>query len=211
MRTPISCCHGRSCIARLMWRGQLLPIAAALLLSSCRPVTNMPQPAQDMPPAPALAAVTPGVVLARQGTYLFVVWTLERSDYAAFDVCDFGAGVEPVPAYEAWGARIVVYPHGDTPDGTIGFVGMQEYPLDLGGKTVTPITSIPFVVDDHAQIVCVETNGSAIVELFGTLYQVDAGKDLTILREGIVSGCRTIVTYQFINHGWLGPDQITIY
>lgn len=186
-------------------------IAALLLVSSCRPVTTMPQPAQDMPPSPALAAVTPGVVLVPQGKYLFVEWTLEIPDYVAFYVCDFGMGVAPTPAYEEMGARIVVYTPGDTPESTIGFVGMREYILDWGGETVSPIPSIPFIFDDHAQIVRVETNGSAIVELFGTLYKLDAGKDLTILWEDVVHGCRTIVSYQFINHGWLGPDRITIY
>ena len=56
---------------------QGLAIAAALLLSSCRPVTNVPRPTPNMPQSPAVAAVTPGVDLVPQGTYLFVVWTLE--------------------------------------------------------------------------------------------------------------------------------------
>jgi hypothetical protein len=190
---------------------QGLAIAASLILSSCRPVTTEPQPAQDMPPSPALAAVTPGVVLVPQGKYLFVEWTLEIPYRAAISVCDFGAGVAPTPAYEEMGARIVVYPPGDAPEGTIGFVGMREYILDWGGETVSPIPSIPFIFDDHAQFVRVETDGSAIVELFGTLYQVDVGKDLTILREDVVYDCKTVVYYKFINHGWLGPDQITVY
>ena len=188
----------------------MLAIAAALVLSSCRPVTNVPRSTPNMPQSPTVAAVTPGIVMVPRDKYLFVEWILAIPDDAAVAVCGFGMGVPATPAYDKTNDHVDVDIPGDTPDGTIGFVGMREDALDLGRETVSPVTAVPFVVDDNAQIVRVEADGSVIVELFGTTYQLGAGEDLTILREGVFWDCRTIVYYQFINHGWLGPDQITV-